>query len=183
VYHLAECSIVSQISANNRRSGHQPPAGKRLHTGCTQTMMEVRPILKGHSGRDGLLARLLRSNFKCREHRLFCCRVPAAPRWRKDCAMLSWRNQLLNDQTTDRPRSRIVARRLSVSERTKCAAGGLFPQPAHFGTCRRRRSYQQQRRLTLGSSPAPKTLRDHDVVTEQRTLMRRVGAVAERQVI
>lgn len=34
VYHLAECSIVSQISANNRRSGHQPPAGKRLHSGC-----------------------------------------------------------------------------------------------------------------------------------------------------
>jgi hypothetical protein len=34
VYHLAECSIVSQISATNRRSGHQPPAGKRLHSGC-----------------------------------------------------------------------------------------------------------------------------------------------------
>lgn len=34
VYHLAQCSVVSQISATNRRSGHQPPAGKRLHTGC-----------------------------------------------------------------------------------------------------------------------------------------------------
>lgn len=34
VYHLAECSIVRQIAENNRRSGHQPPPGKRLHTGC-----------------------------------------------------------------------------------------------------------------------------------------------------
>jgi hypothetical protein len=34
VYHLAECRIVQQIAEQNRRSGHQPPPGKRLHTGC-----------------------------------------------------------------------------------------------------------------------------------------------------
>jgi hypothetical protein len=34
VYHLMQCSIVNQISAANRRSGHQPPPGKRLHSGC-----------------------------------------------------------------------------------------------------------------------------------------------------
>lgn len=34
VYHLAQCKVVNQIATQNRRSGHQPPAGKRLHTGC-----------------------------------------------------------------------------------------------------------------------------------------------------
>ena len=36
VYHLAECRVVPQIAEQNRRSGHQPPAGKRLHQGCPQ---------------------------------------------------------------------------------------------------------------------------------------------------
>jgi hypothetical protein len=34
VYHLAQCRVVQQIAPQNRRAGHQPPAGKRLHTGC-----------------------------------------------------------------------------------------------------------------------------------------------------
>jgi hypothetical protein len=34
VYHLAECAVVRQIAEANKRSGHQPPAGKRLHNGC-----------------------------------------------------------------------------------------------------------------------------------------------------
>jgi hypothetical protein len=36
VYHLASCRVVPHIAAANRRSGHTPPAGKRLHTGCPQ---------------------------------------------------------------------------------------------------------------------------------------------------
>jgi hypothetical protein len=36
VYHLAECRVVQQIAEQNRRSGHQPPDGKRLHQGCPQ---------------------------------------------------------------------------------------------------------------------------------------------------
>jgi hypothetical protein len=34
VFHLAQCRVVQQIAPQNRRSGHQPPADKRLHTGC-----------------------------------------------------------------------------------------------------------------------------------------------------
>ena len=36
VYHRASCRAVPHIAAANRRSGHTPPAGKRLHTGCPQ---------------------------------------------------------------------------------------------------------------------------------------------------
>jgi len=36
VYHLRQCRVVPQIAEANRRAGHQPPTGKRLHTGCPQ---------------------------------------------------------------------------------------------------------------------------------------------------
>jgi trimeric autotransporter adhesin len=36
VYHLASCRVVKQIASTNKQSGHTPPAGKRLHSGCPQ---------------------------------------------------------------------------------------------------------------------------------------------------